>query len=202
MGMRITPFSDQRSRFLAGKLGMGIFLVSLGMLFAVSLIGFLVIRIQLTERGAWPVDLPPLPGALWISTLTLIVSSLTVQWALNGIRAGRLDQLKWGMVLTILLGYGFLALQSICWLKWLEPVSQRWDESAEARYALTSFYVLTGLHALHVIGGLIPMTIVTRKALAKAYSVDYFPGVHYSAMYWHFLDAVWVVLFLALMLGI
>ena len=196
------PFSDRQSSFLAGKLGIGLFLVSLGMLFAASLVGFVVIRLELGHRGLWPGDLPPLPRALWISTAILILSSITMQWALHSIRAGRIDQLRIGMVATALLGFGFLLVQARCWLAWMEPVWQRWHESNESRYALTSFYILTGLHALHVIGGLIPLTIVTRNAFRGDYSSSFFPGVQYCAMYWHFLDAVWIVLFATLMIGL
>jgi len=196
------PFSDRQSTFRAGKLGIGLFLVSLGMLFAASLAGFVVIRLELGQRGLWPNDLPSLPHGLWLSTFTLVVSSITMQWALHSVRAGRLAQLQAGMMATTLLGFCFLVVQSRCWLVWLEPVWQRWHQSNEYRYALTSFYILTGLHALHVMGGLIPLTIVTRNAFRGDYSSSFFPGVQYCAMYWHFLDAVWIVLFATLLIGL
>src|SRR5882672_2523998 len=82
--MRATPFTDPRSRLLAGKFGMRIFLVSLGMLFAASLLGYLIIRMK---TAPWPQDLPRLPGALWISTAVLVTSSFTMQWALKAARA-------------------------------------------------------------------------------------------------------------------
>lgn len=180
---------------------MRVFLVSLGMLFAASLVGFAVVRWQLGQRSLWPADLPPLPSGLLLSTLILIASSVTMQWALNGIRAGRGERLRSGLLLTMLLGIGFLLMQMRCWLVWLAPISQQWSQADEFRFALTSFYVLTGLHALHVVGGIVPMAIVTRNAFRDAYSADFFPGVQYTAMYWHFLGAVWIILYAALWIG-
>src|SRR5688500_12825937 len=151
--MRITPFRDQRTRFLAGKLGLRVFLISLGILFGASLVGFLVIRLQLGARNLWPANLPPLPKALWLSTIVLIISGVTMQRGLNAIRTGRdLAVATNSLVMTTLLGWTFLVIQAACWLTWLEPVSSHWHDSNQFRYALTSFYILTGLHALHVIG--------------------------------------------------
>lgn len=178
---------------------MGLFLISLAMLFGASLLGYFIIRFQ---TQSWPTDLPSLPGVLWISTALLIVSSFTMQWSLNGIRMDQLAQLRRGMASTLGLGAAFLLLQVGAWITWLRPVIERWAESGEYRLALTGFYVLTGLHALHVVGGLIPMSIVTRRAWQDRYTAQQHAGVYYCAMYWHFLGVVWVVLFFALLLGI
>jgi heme/copper-type cytochrome/quinol oxidase subunit 3 len=63
-----------------------------------------------------------------------------------------------------------------------------------------TFYLLTGLHALHVIGGMVLLGAVTAKAFAGRYSATYHPGVTYAAMYWHFLDVVWLVMFVLIFL--
>jgi len=55
--------------------------------------------------------------------------------------------------------------------------------------------MLTGLHAAHVVGGLIPLAVVTVRAFRDRYSPAAFAGVAYTAVYWHFLTAVWLVLF-------
>jgi cytochrome c oxidase subunit 3 len=194
--MRVTPFTDPNARRLAGRLGMKLFLVSIGIIFAATMLAHAVARF-LTQ--AWPQDLPPLPHTLWISTAVLIVSSFTMQLAVHAARMGYPRQLRVMMLLTTYLGIAFLVLQTRCWMVWLSTVMGRWDQSIGYangyRYALTSFYVLTGLHALHVIGGLIPMAVITRNAFRGYYSVDRYTGVELVAMYWHFLDAVWLVLF-------
>lgn len=193
-----SAFASEAARFRAGVLGMSLFLASLGMLFAASLIGYLVIRVQLAY---WPDDLPPLPPVLWISTLLLGVSSVTMQIALNAVRAGRQGELRRMMILTTVMAASFLVFQAVAWTGWLEDIIDRWDVSEPYRWALSSFYVLTGLHALHVFGGVIPMIVVTRRAIAGRYSSERYHGVQYCAMYWHFLGAVWIVLFIALLLG-
>ncbi len=174
---------------------MKVFMVSLGMLFAAGLMGFLVIRFQ--QRDMWP-DLPPLPRGLWLSTAILMVSSITMQTAL--VRARRGHSGRYAMLATTVLGIAFLVVQMMCWLSW-RPVVQALFEDSQARYALLSFYWLTGIHALHVIGGLIPLAVITMHAFGGRYSTAYFPAVQYITMYWHFLGVVWIVLFAALQLG-
>lgn len=193
-----SAFATDRARFRAGVFGMGLFLASLGMLFAASLIGYLVIRIQLPY---WPEDLPPLPRVLWISTLLLAISSATMQIAVNAARGDRQRELRRMMIITTVLAAMFLVFQAAAWTFWLEEIAARWNTSQPYRWALSSFYVLTGLHALHVVGGVIPMIVVTRRAVAGRYASGRYQGVQCCAMYWHFLGAVWVVLFLVLLVG-
>ena len=176
---------------------MRLFLVSLAILFGSSLIGYVAIRLLVVDD---PLDIPGLPRGLWLSTLVLVASSGTLQMALVAARDGRLGRLRGGMTATTLLGFVFLLSQIVCWIQWSGPMKETLAQSPQA-YLLTSFYVLTGLHAVHVIGGLVPLMVVTSRAWAGRYSADYHPGVVYCAMYWHFLDAVWLVLFATLMLG-
>lgn len=196
---RETPFDNPLARFMAGRFGIWLFLASLGMLFGATILGFIVIRVQL--HGVWPHDLPALPPMLLMSTAVLMLSSLSLQWALNGIRIEQPARLRAGLWLTSGLAMVFLLLQTASWFSWLGVVSSRWAESAEHRFALTSFYVMTGLHALHVIGGLIPMLVVTVRSGRRAYSADHYAGVWYTTAYWHFLGAVWLLLYATLLIG-
>jgi len=194
-----SPFETPRARFLAGRMGMSLFLISLGVLFAASLLGFVAVRL-LTD-DVWPRDLPALPGLLWLSTAMIIISSGTMQWALEAVRRGHNGAFKIMLLLTFALGVGFLIAQMLCWSHWLAQIEAHWADSETHRFALTSFYVLTGVHAAHVIGGLIPMAVVLQRAFAGRYSAEHYPGVHYVTMYWHFLDAVWLVLYATLLIG-
>lgn len=200
MGPRVTPFTDPLARYDAGRLGMRLFLVSLGILFASTILAFIVVRVQL--QPVWPRDLPRLPRLLWLSTAILIVSSLTMQAARNASIHGDAPGLRSALGFTVLLALVFLALQAEAWLTWLPPVSQRWEGSDSFRLALAGFYVLTGLHALHVVGGIIPMVVTARHASAAMYERDAAArrrAVHYVTMYWHFLDAVWIALYATLL---
>ncbi|MHC4100743.1 MAG: cytochrome c oxidase subunit 3 [Planctomycetota bacterium] len=175
---------------------MRLFLLSTGILFGSILIGFICIRMLAIA----PPQLPPLPWGLWISTLLLLASSATMQAALDGARRGDLGRLRFFLTATTVLGFAFLAAQAVCWIVWLEPMRGLLDQ-AEQVFLLTGFYTLTGLHALHVVGGLVPLVVITARARAGRYAPEYHPGVIYTAMYWHFLGGVWVVTYGTLLIG-
>jgi cytochrome c oxidase subunit 3 len=96
--------------------------------------------------------------------------------------------------LSAALGVVFLSLQVWSWTQMI--VAERTFNVAHL-YIFT-FYVLTGLHGLHVVGGLIPLVVVARRAAAGRYGSADHNGLVLCAMYWHFLDVVWITLFVAL----
>jgi cytochrome c oxidase subunit 3 len=176
-----------------GKLGMKILVLALSMLFAASIVGYLVIRSKAPE---WPPPgMPRLPNTLWISTFIILLSSLTMQWAVRAARTGRKRGLGAAMVATTVLGVAFLVSQT---LNWFTLVAASLT-AATNLYGFT-FYVLTGLHAAHVIGGVIPLSVVTVRSWQGRYSAAFHPGVEYCAIYWHFLAVVWVVMFTVLVI--
>lgn len=177
-----------------GKLGMMIFLASLSMLFAGSFVGYLVVRLR-AESWRAP-DMPPLPWGLWLSTLVLIACSIFIHQALKAARKNDQAALKRSLLIGFFLGLAFLVNQTI---NWVSLISLNLPPNSRNLYAFT-FYMLTGLHAVHVIGGLIQLGVVFRKATRGAYTISYHPGVLYSAMYWHFLDIVWLIMFFAMMI--
>lgn len=193
-----SPIVDPRSRVAAGVLGLRLFLLSLGILFGAVLIGYVVVRLSPALEST--IEIPPLPRGLWLSTLFLLCSSGTIHLALTGVRRERPRWLRAGMVATIALGLAFLATQTLCWVSWAGPLRSSLAEAQRA-FLVTSFYVLTGLHAIHVIGGLVPLTVVTSRAFGDRYTSADHAGVRYCAMYWHFLDVVWLVLFATLMVA-
>ncbi len=177
-----------------GLLGMKILILALSMLFGASILGYLVIR---TRAEVWPPPgVPRLPATLWISTLIIVVSSVTMEWALRAAKAGRAAALRNGMLLTTLLGAAFLVSQTLNWFALVAA-----NLTAKTNLYGFTFYMLTGLHAAHVVGGLIPLTVVTLRAFAGRYSAAAYAGVAYTAVYWHFLAAVWLILFTVLMVA-
>jgi len=177
-----------------GRLGMRLLLLSLGMLFAATLAGYFWVR---ASAEAWPpAGMPALPPGLWLSTALIVVSSVTVQWALAGVRRGAQGALRTGLLLTTLLGLGFLASQTV---NWFSLVAANFTPRLNL-YAFT-FFLLTALHAAHVIGGLIPLAVVTTRAWQGRYGAVTHAGVEYVTTYWHFLGAVWLVLFVVLFLA-
>ncbi len=167
---------------------MFLFLVSLTVLFLASIVATIIMRVR---AGSWPPPgMPPPPRGLWLSTAILIVSSATMQWAVESARRDRRDSLKIATLLTTILGFAFLGSQVANWLHWV-------GQNATIRSSLYAylFYVLTGLHALHVLGGLVPLVIVSVNSAYGRYSSVFHAGVRQVAIYWHFLGVVWIVLF-------
>ena len=184
----------------AGTAAMAILIVSLSILFIASMAAYIIIRMQMELRlraagvvDTWPPPgMPPIPRTLWLSTLVIVISSLTIQMALNAIRRDNLKALQRNLLATLALGLLFLALQTLNWWEFYSAIHPGTQFSGPY---LGMFYTLTGLHAAHVIGGLIPLTGVTVRAFQEKYSRNYYPGVRYSTVYWHFLDAIWLALF-------
>ncbi|HUK14494.1 MAG TPA: heme-copper oxidase subunit III [Thermoanaerobaculaceae bacterium] len=171
-----------------GRLGIKLMVLALSMLFAASMLGYLIIR---SRASAWPPPgMPRLPGALWISTAIILVSSATMQGAVRAARSGLTRALKWRLLLTTVLGLAFLTSQT---LNWFSLVAVK--VTARVNLYGFTFYLLTGLHAAHVVGGLIPLGVVTTRAWRGRYSAEFHPGVEYCKIYWHFLAVVWLVMF-------
>ena len=179
---------------------MWLFIVSLAMVFATVAIAYVVVRLQLGSEGDWrPPDSPGVPRILVLSTALLVVASGTLWGATRSAVASRAPRVTGGwMLLTMLLVGGFLASQIIAW-----------DQLVEANLSFNSslyawlFYILTGIHALHVLGGLGPLVLTTRNAFKGRYLGSAYDrrGLIYCSMYWHFLDVAWVLLYCLLLWG-
>lgn len=182
------------ARVSAAPLGMWVFLASLTMLFAGSLVGYLVVR---ARAETWrPEGVPNLPAGLWVSTAVIVLCSVAIHRAVVAIRSGRQQALVTALFATLALGVGFLVVQAFNWLQlWAADVTPR-----RGLYGFT-FYVLTGLHAAHVVGGLVPLAFTIWRAVQGRYTWASYTGVRTVAMYWHFLDVVWIVMFIALWTG-
>ncbi|MDZ4754754.1 MAG: cytochrome c oxidase subunit 3 [Phycisphaerae bacterium] len=193
---RVTPFTDSTARFAAGRFGMWLFLLTLTVIFVSTLFAYVIVRLSPVNAAQWPPpDMPPLPSSLVYSTLALVLSSITMQVATVAAQRGESTVGAW-MAATLALGFVFLALQGLAWMH----AAAANMNFVKHLYAWT-FYVLTILHALHVVGGLIPMIVTTRNALRGAYGPQRLSGITLCAMYWHFLDAVWLVLYATLLWG-
>ena len=189
----VSPARRDSATVRVGTLGMWLFLGSLTMLFAASITGYLVVR---SRSEVWPPEgMPSLPAGLWISTVTILCCSGTIHWALASARGNKYGELIGSLLVTSLLGLVFLVSQTVNWA-WLISI----QATVSTGLYMFTFYMLTGLHGLHVVGGLVLLGVVTAKAFAGRYTAEYYPGVKYAAMYWHFLDVVWIVMFVLMFL--
>jgi heme/copper-type cytochrome/quinol oxidase subunit 3 len=172
---------------------MWLLLASLGMLFGASLVGFLVLRLRAEQ---WPpAGTPPLPGGLWVSTGLLIVLSLALVMAVRAARAGQTSVLDRMLGVSVLLAVAFLVAQISNWMR-MAAHSVLPDQSLFVWF----FYLLTILHAAHVLFGLVPLLLVTVRARAGRYTADDSETIHLVGMYWHFLLVTWVAIIVVLLI--
>lgn len=188
--VRRLPDDDRDGRL---TLGMAFFLASWGMMFGGLLVAYGILRADAPE---WPPDgAPRLPlGLPVLATGILATSSVTMERAVRSVRSARLAGLRSGLVLTIVLGAVFLALQSAAW-------SELWSRGlrAEGRYGGT-FYVITWFHAAHVVVGLGLLFWLLAGASRGRWTTRSLAPVRLTAMFWHFLGASWAVIFLGVYL--
>ena len=187
-------FDSERKLAGARAAGFGLFLAAIGMLFASSMVGYLVIR---HNSAVWPPPgSPALPVGLWLSTVIILLSSITMQFSLYSARQGRIWAVKLGLLATSVMGFGFLTSQ---YFNWLALIKLSFAPGTKSLHSF-SFYFLTGLHGLHVLGGLVPLFIITAAAFAGRITGESHTGVHHTAVYWLFLCIVGLVMFAALFL--
>jgi cytochrome c oxidase subunit III len=179
----------------APRLGLYVLFASLTVLFAASLVGYLVTR---SASEAWrPAGMPGLPAGLWVSSVLVIGLSVVLEGALAAARRNQPRALNRRLWAAVALALVFLMAQGENWLQMHRSIA-----AIEVRTLFPyTFYMLTGLHAAHVVGGLIPLGIVIARAQRREYSSSRHEGVLLCVQYWHFLTGVWAVLFVTLELG-
>jgi cytochrome c oxidase subunit I+III len=169
------------------KLGMWFFLASDVVLFGAFIGAYVFIRVAFGWDGWAVVPHDPLPGLL--NTYILLTSSFAVVLATVAARKGSRNGVVAGLLVTLLLGVGFLGNKGIEWLE-LYHEGQWLGTSVET----STFFLTTGLHAAHVVVGLLIATYMLVRAAGGAYLDDDRP-VEYFGLYWHFVDIVWLFLF-------
>lgn len=167
------------------KFSMWLFLLSVIMIFASLTSGYIVRKAE----GNW-VDFE-LPPVFWLTTAILLLSSVTHHLAFIHAKRDNLGQVKGWMLLTALLGVGFLVSQ---WYSWVYLVNINVYFSGN-NVAGSFLYVLTGLHMLHVVSAVIFVLIITWKTQLYQVHSKNLLGIELCTTYWHFLDALWIYLF-------
>ena len=122
-----------------------------------------------------------------LNTLILLTSGTTVTWAHHALLEDDRQGLKWGLILTILLGLTFTAVQAY-------EYSHAHFHFSGNIYGAT-FFMATGFHGAHVIIGSIFLIVCLMRALAGHFTPKQHLGFEFAAWYWHFVDVVWLFLF-------
>ena len=126
-----------------------------------------------------------------INTLILLTSGLTVTWAHHGLKEQNRNQLILGLIATVLLGFVFVGLQAY---EYMHAYSELNLKLTSGIYGST-FYMLTGFHGFHVTLGAIMLTVILFRCMKGHFSGDNHFGFEAVAWYWHFVDVVWLGLF-------
>lgn len=195
--MASSQTKDQRLPRNTSLVGMLLFLAALTVLFAGSLLVYTLIRTGVFGAKAAPLHTVQLPSALWISTGLMLAASFTLHLALASVRRERQRELRIYLLNTLILAVAFVLVQAPSMLILLSRHGQAIPQGMAA-YGAIFFLVL--VHALHVIGGLVPLAIVSRNAFAGRYDHESHEPVRNILLYWHFLDGVWLVMFALLWL--
>ena len=181
-----TPRERARPEMSGPVLGMVLFVASEAMFFAAFFGGYFTIR---ANAPAWPPpDVPHLKiDIATILTVVLVASSVAVQLSLRATRAGRRRPALWWLGATIALGVVFLGLQ-------LYDYSQLGFGLKDGVFG-TLFYVMTGIHMAHVFGGVVFLGLVLGQARGGSLSPSNHDSLAAGAIYWDFVDVVWLLLF-------
>jgi cytochrome c oxidase subunit 3 len=182
--MTLSIVSTQKNKIHPHKFTLWVAIASILMMFA-GLTSAFIVKSNLT--GWQNIEMPKI---FWYSTATILASSLTVQMALRSFRQREMRQYRMLIALTFLLGILFVVLQ---WFGFKELWEQniRFKGSAGAGQFL---YVIFGLHALHVIGGVITLLVMFLKAFFGKIKLYSSVPVEVAATYWHFVDILWIYL--------
>ncbi len=130
-------------------------------------------------------------GLPLINTIILLTSGATVTWAHHGLKAGNRKALVIGLVLTVALGFSFVGLQAI---EYIEAYHSGLTLGTGI-YGST-FFMLTGFHGLHVTFGAIMLTVVLFRSMKGHFTSEKHFAFEGTAWYWHFVDVVWLGLFI------
>jgi cytochrome c oxidase subunit 3 len=181
------PPANQSSRVEAPLLGMLLFIISEVMVFGAFFTAYFFIRV--VQGQDWPAQGDELPKLIaGVNTAILVMSSFTLHWSEVSIKAGNRFGLQAGIFTTLMLGATFLFVQ----INEYVNVGFAPQDSAQA----TIFYGLTGLHGAHVFIGLLLLLSVTIRAFRGHFSAQEHRGVEIPGIYWHFVDVMWIVVYL------
>jgi cytochrome c oxidase subunit 3 len=203
-------FADMEQQRDSSTLGMWIFLVTEIMFFGGLFAAYLIYRIA--HPAAWEMGSTHMEFKYGtINTVILLCSSFTVAWAVHSIQIGRQKMTAILLLCTVIMGLCFLGIKGI-------EYHNHWEEGTipgpwwhynvvhnpdgttspapnELQLFFFLYFVMTGLHALHVTIGIVILAFIAYFAWKGKYTAEYHNPVHISGLYWHFVDLVWIYLY-------
>ena len=183
-------YAGAASTGLARKLALRVFLAVVAVLFMLLVTAYGGRMVYEDWRPAPQVNL------LWANTLMLILSSVALQWAQYSVRRGQMDSMRVGLLAAGAFTVVFLFGQLLAWRQMGAMVYFQVTNPA-----IAFFYLITGLHALHLLGGLVAWGRTVTRVWGDFEVAKVRQSVELCAVYWHFLLLVWLVLFGLLFTG-
>jgi cytochrome c oxidase subunit 3 len=186
--MEVQKVGPVKPRERPAYLGMVFFLISEVFLFGSLFWAYYYLR---AETPVWPPAGVRLDTVLaGINTLFLLAGSGTIWWAVRSIRKGNEKGLAISLAANFILGAVFIGITA--W-EWVHLGFRPWTHAYGS-----IFFTLTGFHALHVFGGIVFMLVLFTQALRHKYSARDYTPVEIGSLYWHFIDFIWVLVFLSI----
>lgn len=173
----------------SGRWAMRLLIVTEASFFAYLLFSYFYLG---SMASTWPPSGPPSLRIAGPDTVILLSSSATLWWAEQAIKRGTQSQLRAGLLITFVLGAVFLGLQAVEW-------SQKAFTPQTSAYG-SLYFTVTGFHGAHVVAGLLMNLVVQFWAWRGFFSARRHELVSNAALYWHFVDAVWIAVFTSLYL--
>jgi cytochrome c oxidase subunit 3 len=135
-----------------------------------------------------------LPRIFWYSTFTILLSSVTIHLALKAFQAREMGRYRALITVTLVLGVLFIGMQ---WLGFRDLESRNIALTGPRSNSAASFlFVITGLHMVHVLGGVIALLVIFIRAYrVRVKNYSSLP-IELVSTYWHFVDALWIYLFI------
>lgn len=180
----MTVSTEQRNKIHPHKFTLWVAIGSIVMMFAGLTSAYIV---KSGQVGWHEVQTPKI---FWVSTATLLVSSVVIQAALRSFKQKAMASYRSLLLLTLVLGLGFVALQ---WIGF----NSLWNNGVHFQGSSGAgqfLYIIFGLHALHVVGGIVAITVLlVRQYIGKVRTYNSTP-IEIMSTYWHFVDLLWIYL--------
>lgn len=189
------PAGDELTEIPAGKIGLWVFLAGEIMIFGGLIACFILLRIA---AGGWASDAAHVDWQIGtINTLVLLTSSLTMILALAAVRANKPGAVKLYLGLTVALGLMFLVVKAY---EYTGHIAEGFTPLSGMFWSF--YYLMTGLHALHVTGGIVVNFTLLMMAVRGTLGERGRGRIEFAGLYWHFVDVVWIFLFPLLYLSL
>lgn len=187
MEMSIAEHNERKAKSYKMLLWFG--MVSMFMMFA----GLTSAYVVSTTRRDWLNDFK-LPDAFIISTVVIVLSSITFHMAKTAMKKGNRSNTTAMLLATLILGIAFVAAQFYGFSQVVE--SGFYFTGSESTVTTSFLYIVTIMHLAHLFAGIIVLLVVIYNHFKQKYTPAQTLGIELGAMFWHFLDILWIYLFL------